>query len=417
VAGPPASLTPSGTPQSAVINTAYATMQVTVKDASGNLLSGVPVTFTAPVSGASGTFVGSTSVNSNASGVAAAPMFTANGTIGAFTVTASSGALSATFNLTNKPIPIAGIAVESGTGQGISPGGTFSFPLVARVFDTNGVGVPNAPVTFTMPASGATATFAGSGATFTTNTNSQGLAATPLMTAGSAAGNFVVTASTTGGFSTTFTLNIGAPPGYSVSPGVLIFRWEVGQPLPPSQTATVVSPENRFTLAVDVPWVKAASTPHGILNDTVTVSVDPSNLPLGNYTGIVTVGDGAFIRVSLQVVPKPQFNPSATSLNFQYRVGDGIPSEQLVYVTAMSRNFNFIPTTSYVTPTTVQWLRVVGDGGTFTTPQPLHVSIAPSGLDPGTYQAKIRLTSADATNSPLDITVTLVVTAAATNGQ
>ena len=50
----------AGTPQSATVNSAFAAaLQATVEDAGGNLLSGVTVTFTAPVSGASATFGGS----------------------------------------------------------------------------------------------------------------------------------------------------------------------------------------------------------------------------------------------------------------------------------------------------------------------------------------------------------------------
>jgi hypothetical protein len=98
----------AGTPQSTVVNTAFATqLQATVKE-SGNNQSGVTVTFTAPVSGASGTFTGGLmTVNAitNASGVATAPVFTANATSGSYNVTASiSGGLpSTTFALTNTP--------------------------------------------------------------------------------------------------------------------------------------------------------------------------------------------------------------------------------------------------------------------------------------------------------------------------
>ena len=95
-----------GTPQSAVINSAYATaLQATVKDASSNPLSGVTVTFTAPGSGASGTFVGSATATAvtNASGIATAPAFTANAVAGGFTVTATVAGVAtpANFSLTN----------------------------------------------------------------------------------------------------------------------------------------------------------------------------------------------------------------------------------------------------------------------------------------------------------------------------
>ncbi|MDX6406725.1 MAG: trimeric autotransporter adhesin [Blastocatellia bacterium] len=94
----------AGTPQSAVINSAFATaLKATVKE-SGNNQSGIPVTFTAPGSGASGTFSGSATVNTDASGVATAPAFTANGTAGGpYNVIASlgTGLPIAAFALTN----------------------------------------------------------------------------------------------------------------------------------------------------------------------------------------------------------------------------------------------------------------------------------------------------------------------------
>jgi hypothetical protein len=94
------------TPQSATINTAFANaLAVTVKDAGNNPVPGVNVTFTAPVSGASGLFSNSTAtivVATNAAGVASAP-FTANATAGGpYTVTAAApGLTTVNFSLTN----------------------------------------------------------------------------------------------------------------------------------------------------------------------------------------------------------------------------------------------------------------------------------------------------------------------------
>ena len=85
-AGPAATISATaGTPQSATINLAFLTaLQATVRDAGNNPVPGVTVTFTAPGSGASGTFaVTGTNVATaptNASGIASAPAFTANGT-------------------------------------------------------------------------------------------------------------------------------------------------------------------------------------------------------------------------------------------------------------------------------------------------------------------------------------------------
>jgi len=105
----PASVTinNSGGTQSATIGTAFGTaLSVTVKDAGAVVISGVSVTFTANPggSGQSGTFSNSTgtiTVPTSVSGIADAGTFTANLKTGAYTVTATVGSVSATFNLTN----------------------------------------------------------------------------------------------------------------------------------------------------------------------------------------------------------------------------------------------------------------------------------------------------------------------------
>jgi hypothetical protein len=95
----------SGTPQSAMVNTAFAAPLVATVTTGGSPTSGVVVTFTAPAAtGASGTFAGGVNTaTTNASGVATSAVFTANGTAGAYTVTASATGTStpASFSLTN----------------------------------------------------------------------------------------------------------------------------------------------------------------------------------------------------------------------------------------------------------------------------------------------------------------------------
>jgi beta-lactamase superfamily II metal-dependent hydrolase/DNA/RNA endonuclease YhcR with UshA esterase domain len=104
----PASITATaGTPQSTAVTTAFATqLAATVKDSGNTAIAGVGVTFTAPASGASGTFPGgftSVSVTTDGSGVATAPLFTANATAGSYSVAATTNALTANFSLTNLP--------------------------------------------------------------------------------------------------------------------------------------------------------------------------------------------------------------------------------------------------------------------------------------------------------------------------
>ena len=84
-----------GAAQSTPTGTRFAIpLAVTVADAHGNRVPGVLVTFTAPPSGPGGGFAdGRTAmtVKTNASGIAIAPPFTANGELGGYIVTASVG--------------------------------------------------------------------------------------------------------------------------------------------------------------------------------------------------------------------------------------------------------------------------------------------------------------------------------------
>jgi len=103
---PTAIVVNAGTPQSAVVGTAFSTpFSVRVNDALGNPLQGASVVFFEPESTATGTFAGIPTVTSNASGIATAPVFTAGTTTGSYTLTVldSSMLLSASFSLTNTP--------------------------------------------------------------------------------------------------------------------------------------------------------------------------------------------------------------------------------------------------------------------------------------------------------------------------
>jgi hypothetical protein len=104
----PASITPSsGDNQSATINSPFANpLVVAVRNAAGDLVQGVSVTFTAPASGPSGSFAANATVLTDANGLVTAPPFVANGTAGSYQVTATAAGgsnPSTAFNLSNAP--------------------------------------------------------------------------------------------------------------------------------------------------------------------------------------------------------------------------------------------------------------------------------------------------------------------------
>jgi hypothetical protein len=146
----PASLTPltGTTPQSAEVGTDFpVALAVLVTDAAGDPLPGAQVTFSAPSSGPSGTFTATGTaievVTSDGQGVATASAFAANVTAGTYEVTATSGALSATFDLTNTPTPPSDTDLAIGTVADIttpatSPGGATVTYTPATATDEDG---------------------------------------------------------------------------------------------------------------------------------------------------------------------------------------------------------------------------------------------------------------------------------------
>ncbi len=111
----------AGSGQTALAEAAFATLlSAKVTDAFGNAVPGTTVVFTAPSSGASGTFAGggrSASVVTGSTGVATAPAFTANNTVGQYSVSATVGELTpAIFTLTNGSLAAGSItAVVAGS--------------------------------------------------------------------------------------------------------------------------------------------------------------------------------------------------------------------------------------------------------------------------------------------------------------
>lgn len=120
----------SGSPQSATVNTTFGSLVAVVRDAAGNNLQGASVTFTAPGSGASGSFASSATVLTNASGLATAPAFTANTIAGSYTVTASSVGTPASFSLVNTPGAAASLAVSAPPSA--TAGTSFNVTVTAR---------------------------------------------------------------------------------------------------------------------------------------------------------------------------------------------------------------------------------------------------------------------------------------------
>jgi ELWxxDGT repeat protein len=217
----PHSITISGGGQSTTVNTAFGSpVVVTVLDQYGNAVgSGYAVTFSPPGSAASASFGGGTFTTDASGQVSVTP--TANTVVGSYFVgVAVSGGSNPTgsFTLTNTPDVPHSITI-SGGDQSTVVNTAFGSPIVVSVFDQYGNAVGSGyTVTFSPPASGASAVF--SGGPFVTDASGQ-VSVTP--TANTVAGSYSVTVSVSGGSNPTDSLTLtntaDAPHTVNVSGG------------------------------------------------------------------------------------------------------------------------------------------------------------------------------------------------------
>jgi hypothetical protein len=323
---PPNELTlTAGTPQTAVLETAFASsLQVALANSDGCPVTGAAgaaVTFSAPSSGASGSFADSgasaVTVGSDASGQVMAPTFTANETAGSYAVTARSQYGSVSFSLTNTAAGIpARILV---TGVAPAPARvlhTFGQPLQVKVLDANGNTVAGATVSFTLgsgtdgsSACGTTSTagasFVGGAAQASATTGSSGVAISPPLVANAVAGRFSATAavSETEGAAGSAGSGSGAGGSGSGGSGSAIqtgFALANLAGTPAKITAGVAATESteagtRFPIGLAVTVKDAERNP--VPGALVTFAAPPSG-PSGRFTIHVRGARGDSLRVS-----------------------------------------------------------------------------------------------------------------------
>src|SRR6266571_4327311 len=364
--GTPSSITATaGTPQSAAINTAFATqLQATVKDSLNNPVSGVTVTFTAPASGASGTFAGGVNTaTTNAQGVATAAVFTANSTAGGpYNVTASvaGAATPANFSLTNVAGAPASIAATAGTPQSATINTAFVTQLQATVKDAGNNPVSGATVTFTVPASGASGTFAGG--VNTALTNVQGVATAAIFTAnGTAGGPYTVTATVTGvatpaNFSLT---NLAGPPASITVTAGTPQSANVNTTFAAQLQATVKdagnNPVNGVTVTFTAPASGASGTFAGGVNTATTNAQGVATAPI--FTANSIAGGPYTVAASVSGV--------ATPANFSLTNVAAAPSSiALVQHTSKDAGTTTTSSLAFVSPNAAgNWIAVSIRGG------------------------------------------------------
>jgi len=266
----PTSITASqGTPQSTTVGTAFTTpLRATVRDSLSQPIAGASVVFSTPSTGSSGSFDGATTVITDGNGVASAPGFNANTLPGTYNLTAGVNALTATFALTNTVGAPVSITASAGSNQNTIVGAAFATALAATVRDQFNNPISGVNVTFAVPGTGASGTFASSAIVAT---NSSGVATAPALTANNTPDTFTATA-TAGVLQAMYTLTSlnDVPVAQTQNLNVL-----EGNPLAITLTAT--------DLTSGTPTFTLVTTPqHGTLTGTAP---NYTYTPDANFTG------------------------------------------------------------------------------------------------------------------------------------
>jgi uncharacterized protein (TIGR03437 family) len=151
-------------------------------------------------------------------------------------------------------------------------------------------------------------------------------------------------------------------------------------------------------------WLSAGVNP-AITPAAITVAANPSGLKPGIYIGSITVtSPGAYNipqTILITFTVSTGISASPGSFNFAYTIGGANPAPTSINVTSSE------PVTISSTAQGGTWLTSSSSGGS--TPATVTVAINGTGLSFGTYKATINIVSAAASNSPLAIPVTLVV--------
>jgi hypothetical protein len=291
----------SGTPQAHEVNGAFGSPLVAMVTNNGSPAAGVVVTFTAPTTGAGGTFANTstatTAATTDASGLATTALFTANGTAGTYAVTAlASGATTpASFTLTNTIGAPAGVHVTGGITQSAPIDGTFA-PFMVTVLDGGGNPVSNAVVTFTAStsSSGASGTFASNGTNTETDTSAaNGVAVSSVFTANGTSGSYTLNVAVgTVSVNITLTNSAGAAASITATSGTPQ-NAQIGAMFGAPLVAAVVDSASNPVSGVAVTFTAPATGASGTFSNTQsteTVATDVNGMASVSFTANAVTG-------------------------------------------------------------------------------------------------------------------------------
>ncbi len=209
----------------------------------------------------------------------------------------------------------------------------------------------------------------------------------------------------------------GQTTAFKVSPAALSFSQQIGDPkLPATQTLSVAGLVS-FAVSVSAgPWLTVTPT-NGTAPVTVKATVNPTTLPVGTYTGTITVitadqaPQTAVVAVSLVVRAAPStLTPGTSAPTVNYVRGAPPPEPVAVSLTTSGAVLSFTTTAAGGA-----WLTATPKSGVVfpAFPGNVNVILNPLGLAPGAYKGTVTISAPQASNKTITINVALNVTAGA----
>jgi uncharacterized protein (TIGR03437 family) len=209
-----------------------------------------------------------------------------------------------------------------------------------------------------------------------------------------------------------------------VNPSVLALSAQSGSTTPVTATITIASSGDSLNDHLNYATVNTGGTSGstvwltftngtGTTPGALTVSANPTGLADGSYPALILIyATGATnspvnIPVTFTV---GQLAAAPTSLNFTYQSGGSVPAAQAITITGPSASVGF--TAAATVPSGSLWLEVAPNTGS--TPGIVNVNLNPAvvaTLPDGAYSGTIVVTPASGTSTPLNVPVTLTVSA------
>jgi uncharacterized protein (TIGR03437 family) len=384
--------------------TAPAAQTLSVGGTSGLAFTATPAGSWLSLNSTSGTVPGAIGVSINTSGLSTG---TYNGSI----LLAASGATSQTVNVT--------LVVSNSAGLSASPSAlNFAYQIGGTAPTAQPVNVGgNSGLSFTATAatsSGGSWLVANPGSGAVPGNVSVSLNTSVLTTPGSYNGTITIAAPGATSQTVNVSLLVSNIPTIVANPSAVNFSYAIGGSTPSAQSVSITGGSGlSFIPAVTngSSWL-SVSPGFGTTPGSLSVSVNPVGLSAATYHGTVTIASGGAsntplaIPVTLTITgATPMLSLSGSSLNFSATVGGSAPASQTVTVTSTA------PSPVSVSVAGGTWLAATLLGTS--TPAVVSVSANPAALTAGSYTGTVIVTSPGASNSPLNIAVTLVVSAAA----